>query len=281
MNKFKVYIVTLLICCSISCFSQDTLRVATWNTFLLPKFIQKTNQKSRAKEIATCLLNQELDVICLQEVFYKKAKRIIIDSLKKIYPYYIVGNQGRFLKTSSGLITFSKYPISSSKFVEYKNKRGVEKFATKGVLKTDIRVGRDSISFYNTHMQSSDNKKSKLIRKRQLVQIKSIFSNNLNRVFMGDFNIRKQDALSYHNMLSVLKASDVNTISAVKVTCHTVTNELNKNKDITKEYVLDYILLAQDASEIKVQDKQVIEVRGKDKQSLSDHSLVKAKIIVE
>ena len=80
-------------------------------------------------------------------------------------------------------------------------------------------------------------------------------------------------------MLNQLNTIDAKTTSKVIFTCHTVTNELNNNSDIDKEFVLDYILSSKQSNSIKIEDRRVIEVRGGEKESLSDHSFVRANII--
>lgn len=264
--------------------SQDTIKIASWNTFLLPRLAKKSNQKERAKMIGSYLLQQDYDVICLQEVFHKKALKIIKDSLKEKYPVFVEANKSGLFKTSSGLITLlNSKTISLSKcerkeFKKFKKHRGIDRYAKKGVQQVKYR---NVITIFNTHMQSTEKPKAKKVRGAQLDVIKDFMSESCygNNIIVGDLNIVKNSP-EYDTLINKLNVIDVDAISQKKVTCNAVSNELNSNNENkNKEVILDYILIDKDEPDMKLKNLKYKEVRVNN-EVLSDHNLVEAQIII-
>lgn len=268
--------------------SQDTIKIASWNTFLLPRLAKKSSQKERAKTIASYLLKQDYDVICLQEVFHKKSLKIIKNSLKEKYKNFQYANNGGLFKTSSGLITFTnskaipQTKCENKDFVRFKKSKGIDSYAKKGVQMTLYASTKGNLlSIYNTHMQSTEKPKAKKVRSTQLDAIKDFMSESCygNNIIVGDLNIVKNSP-EYDTLINKLNVIDVDAISQTKVTCNAVSNELNSNNENkNKEVILDYILIDKDEPDMKFQNLKYKEVRVNN-EVLSDHNLVEAQIII-
>lgn len=280
----KVLLISFtLIIFSFSILAQDTLRIATWNTFMLPSYAKRTKQKKRAKLIGNYFSNGEkADIICFQEMFKKKCRKIITDSIKQFYPYHVKANKGRFLKTNSGLMIFSKYPIIASDFEEYSERCGIEKRATKGIQRVVIKTNNgDTLVVNNTHLQSSQHDLAKSVRLTQLNQIKKLNPQHDNIIYCGDFNIRKSDTNHYTEMKTQLLVTDDELASIEKCTGGCPENSwiTRREKLKKKGETIDYIF-KNSTSTIDVIDKHVF-APTKDGMAYSDHSLIIGKIIIK
>lgn len=267
--------------------SQDTIKIASWNTFLLPRLAKKSNQKERAKTIASYLLKKDYDVICLQEVFHKKALKVMKDSLSKKYKNIIVANKSGVFKTSSGLMVASNIKdaftskCKTANFKKFKKLRGIDTYAKKGVQVIRYKSVKGSkISIFNTHLQSTEHAKAKKIRSSQLDEVKQLMDESCysNEILVGDLNIIKNSP-EYDSLTQKLNIIDTETTSDIKITCNGVGNELNNNEDKSKEVVLDYILSNKENQNIKIEALKYKEVRVNN-EVLSDHNLVEAQIII-
>lgn len=170
--------------------------------------------KERAKEFSDWLKGQkEKDqplFIGLEEVFDGDLAKIITEETQKIYPYQI-HSVGRYKKLgmglNSGLQFLSKVPILSSKFVEFTNLAGIEKFSSKGVLRVELDLGKGRTAMvYHTHLQAFT--KNKKERREQIENIKHMMEKDrkedlkkgINRedfyFLMGDLNIGNTDDMT-------------------------------------------------------------------------------------
>ncbi|CAG5113054.1 Oidioi.mRNA.OKI2018_I69.chr2.g7203.t2.cds [Oikopleura dioica] len=157
-----------------------TISVFTNNTCLMPEGLSRVNNLpytlERATQIGDILLNpsgkrhdeiinedipDDLDVICLQEVFNEDAWKILNDKLRSKYPYILFDahrvrvTNFKFSMVNSGLYIASKYPIVQSKFYPFKNSYAEDALSGKGLLCAEIRIGeKTSIIIANTHMQA-------------------------------------------------------------------------------------------------------------------------------
>lgn len=93
----------------------------------------------------------------------------------------------------AGLLFLSRYPIDTmqSRFEAYEAKADLERFATKGVLKTVVTVpGTGPVTCLLTHLQEGTSKKSVAVRVEQLRTMRRIIDHSDYPVIaMGDFNI--------------------------------------------------------------------------------------------
>lgn len=106
------------------------------------------------------------DIVALQEVFSKKAH--YLGSLDA-YPYRAWGTPKGTLKTSSGLLTLSKWPIVRSHVLEFSRASGTDWFARKGALFTRIQTPSGlCIDIVNTHLNAVGDEE---IRWHQLQEI--------------------------------------------------------------------------------------------------------------
>jgi len=149
----------------------------SWNIQELFLYIN-TN---KINNIVDRLTKFNVDLLCLQEVFDDNSKKIIIDSLKNIYPYYLLGNTNKkyIIGEDSGLMIFSKYPIN---FVREDKLEGLQ-WPDYMALKTTLYFSIGNLNFATTHLQSVYED----ISKKQLLKL-FVDSPFDNFIILGDLN---------------------------------------------------------------------------------------------
>src|ERR1700722_7686760 len=117
------------------CNSQDlggSIKILTWNIYMLPRLYIHTGQVKRAQQIAEILKNQDADIIVFEEAFDNKARAIIREGLKSLYPYESGDPRRNVLwKTSCGVWILSKVQVDVVKQIFFKNAQGADKMACK------------------------------------------------------------------------------------------------------------------------------------------------------
>ena len=95
------------------------------------------------------------DVICLQEMFDVGAQDVVVEGLRKEYPYMVrdIGKK-HWPFMGSGLMVLSKHPIADVAYHRFSNALGDESLANKGVCIARIRKNGKLIDIANTHTQA-------------------------------------------------------------------------------------------------------------------------------
>jgi sphingomyelin phosphodiesterase 2 len=188
-----------------------TLSIITFNTFGVPfdgnnivKSLLRTKIRKRFKVIGDELNNSGADIIALQEVYTLPHLAILQKEMTK-YPYsyykkFLIGPRG-------GVVTFSKFPMDTVDYTDFKNKGQwlnksfVGKLSKRGLLIT--KVHNMPIYIINTHLtQNSDHDWSRSNRyipilKSQLSEIGRTLEllKNAPVILVGDFNMPKNSDL--------------------------------------------------------------------------------------
>jgi hypothetical protein len=55
----------------------NSLKIISWNIFMLPRFIMRTGQLKRAYEIVNVLKHEDADIIIFQEAFDTKVQYLL------------------------------------------------------------------------------------------------------------------------------------------------------------------------------------------------------------
>jgi exonuclease III len=170
------------------------LSIITYNTHGLPW------SRIRYKEICAWLCKQEfIDIICLQEVFTKKAINHYVNTLRYYGFVACIPDDNNCTILSSGLLTFynQKHICISSVFCSYQNYHNVEWFANKGFHVVRLKTKKNFFfNIVNTHTQSNTEvsfffgtKIIDVIRKTQFQQIYDFFvGSKVPVLIVGDLN---------------------------------------------------------------------------------------------
>ena len=155
--------------------------ICTWNVQELFYYTNDTKLNSVIKYIRTC----PAELICLQEVFeITSLNKIIKDQIiSEKYPYFVTGNmRSKYIfGENSGILVFSKYPITVQQWSPLDYMNFPDSFASKGVLYFSI----GNKNFATTHLQSEDEEIA-------AYQLKNIIKNSpfTNFILLGDLNHR-------------------------------------------------------------------------------------------
>ncbi|KAM9783258.1 sphingomyelin phosphodiesterase 5 [Neosynchiropus ocellatus] len=122
-------------------------------------------------EVST-MFPAHLDVLCLEEVFDKRAARKLTDRLKPVFGHilYDVGvyacqppcSCSTFKFFNSGMLLASRFPVLEAQYHFFPNSRGEDALAAKGLLSAKLLVGRtrkgeNAVGYFNcTHLHAPE-----------------------------------------------------------------------------------------------------------------------------
>lgn len=124
------------------------MNFVTYNIQLLPWMKKEYNTFSK--------FIKKYDIIFIQEAFFsfypKHGKLKILDILNK---YNLGYSPLPYYKVDGGLVTASRYPITSKRFIPFTCSESVDRLSQKGFLHCIIESPLGYIHCINTHMQSA------------------------------------------------------------------------------------------------------------------------------
>ena len=191
--------------------SSCSLKILSWNIFMLPPIALRSAKLERAAAIAEVIANTDYDIVVFQEAFHPTARTIIANKLKKVFPnMYGPVNPGSGLKTSSGLWILSKIPLKQLKAIRYNDCEGYDCFSKKGAVLLQGELKGKTFQLIGTHLQSSG---PQSLRSKQCRQIRDELEapfqeNNVLQIICGDFNTYDSDSSGYNSMIKILGAED-------------------------------------------------------------------------
>ena len=269
--------------------SSDTLKLTSWNLHLLPSPVFfRSKKKLRTTQIISYFNHQQSnnEVLLFQEVFHKKRRKQLIEGLKLNYPYFteVVNNSnGKFLKTNSGLIIFSKFPFESSISIKFNDCSSSDCMALKGAQMVSIKYHNKELYILNTHLNSEPPRDIAINQMKHIKDslIAKAYSQSPFVFIGGDFNINISDTSNYKKMIRIFKTKNKRHYDSTS----------KKKKSLVTE-TLDYIFLYNSIeSQIEITTfKYLIGPeweKGKSKKvygktvGLSDHYPVKSTIVFQ
>lgn len=257
----------------------DSLKLLSWNIYMLPPVIKVTGKRKRAKAIGEKLVHSDYDILVLQEAFHAGARRKLRNQLKSEFPYE---NGPAFrkvfsLKTSSGIWMLSKYPIKELGKVKFKQKQGFDnKMARKGALMVELQKGNQTFHIVGTHLNAGG---SLEVRASQIRQIKDELIDQFHvegipLVVAGDFNIDKRDKNGLDSMLTILQMEDYELDGDQKFTIDHTLNDLGDGKS---QGIIDYVYFKPEKLKVKTSTRRIPLIEklwSKKRKSLADHNPV-------
>ncbi len=158
----------------------SSIRVVTWN---VARFIELKQNNNKGSQLRTKMFDlikqQDADILCMQE-FHTSTLPEFYDNITPIkelgYPYFYFSfdTDGDNLFYSS--IIFSRYPIIDSGFIRYPRPTLPDV-----LIHADIKVNKDTIRVYTTHLQSLQFNRKDYERLNRIAGIKdSLLSNSKN-----------------------------------------------------------------------------------------------------
>ena len=200
----------------------------------------KKYKKEKTQIIYNYLKDNNIDVLGLQELFYKCNH----DLKKLLKNNYSIKGKYRFLLKLIHLTSNEKTPIITKyKIISHKtyNLPHFPSHLKRVLTHVVIDYNGDNISIYNTHLESElDN-----VKQKQLTKIIDIIKNdNLPKIIMGDFNLKNNNQI-FINFEKELTNLKINRIPINEKTF----------KDAKSDLAIDHILIS---DEFKVASFKVI-----------------------
>lgn len=295
--RFSLAFLTLIFAINITfaqCNSQSlggNIKILTWNIYMLPRLYIHTGQVKRAAQIAEVLKNQDADIIVFEEAFDNKARGIIREGLKKLYPYES-GDPRRNVawKTSCGVWILSKVPVTIVKQIFFKNAQGSDRLACKGAILLQGQKDGFCFQIVGTHLQSDPNsgKNVQAIRAIQYNQIRKELlepyaEENVPQFVAGDFNTIEADSNNHSQLVNSLK---LNQCPLVGEKCYSydyghndLIVTLQNQPQLTRPQMIDYIFYSDPGHPAMQGDMHIVAYRKKwdaKHSDLSDHFAVAA-----
>lgn len=268
--------------------TQNTsLKILSWNIYMLPRFIKNTGKLERAAKIGQNIQESDYDVIVFQEAFHKGARNTIKKYLEEKYPYMAgpANRQTFSLRTNSGLWILSKHPIEFSQEIKFKTKSGIDAFSRKGALMAQMCVNGQRIQIIATHLQSSG---ESWLKESQCVELTNRITDfykieGVPQIICGDFNIKKDAPIQYNNMLKILDAHDFEISGTQKFSYDRLNNDLH-NDNSKKQDLIDYVLIRKNQSNVSFKNKLIKVFKNKwdaKHSDLSDHYAIEAHLEIK
>ncbi|MDB5254699.1 MAG: putative sphingomyelin phosphodiesterase [Candidatus Nomurabacteria bacterium] len=168
------------------------MEIITYNIWDLPLWFVRDRER-RLLQIGKFLADRKTDIICLQESWSLKHRSLLSEYMRS-QGYYDAVSEAGIRRNNGGLLTFSKYPIRSVRFIPF-GRWGIsvsEIIGNKGVLETILETPKGLLRILNIHLhhQSSKFINTNRIRIRQLHTLFATMKHepDLPTVLAGDFN---------------------------------------------------------------------------------------------
>ncbi|MCO5230601.1 MAG: sphingomyelin phosphodiesterase [Chitinophagales bacterium] len=257
----------------------DSLKLLSWNIYMLPPMVKFSGKKKRANAIGEKLKYMDYDVIVFQEAFHVGARTRIYRQLKDLYPYKEGPSfaDNFSIKTSNGVWILSKYPMKEVAKTKFKRVSGFDnKMANKGALMVEVNKNGQPFQIIGTHLNSGGTLD---LRASQLQQIQDELVNKHHTpgvplVVAGDFNIVKANPDGLDSMLCILNMDDYMLDGENQYTYDHKINDLALGKH---RETIDYIYFKPEKLKVKRTFRfiPIIEkLWSKKRKSLADHNPV-------
>ena len=177
--------------------SASQLKIVSFNIWDLPYWFVK-NRQQRILQIADYLQRLDAEIVCLQESFDVRHRRLLYERLG-MERYYASGGFEETRKvpfavfdTTGGLVIFSKFPIMQYQFTPFHHftPSVVERIGRKGVLEATIETPHGIMQVFNIHLHVGNHFFAHKIRVKQLKSVleRMQIQPHLPSILAGDFN---------------------------------------------------------------------------------------------
>jgi len=257
------------------------LKLLSWNIYMLPPLVKFTGKIKRAHGIVETLQDEDYNIIVFQEAFHKRARSIIREGLKDLFPYAYgpANKKGGPLKTNSGIWVLSQMPLTIMNTINFDDCAGADCWARKGAMLLKGEWRNQPFQLLGTHLQagSEDSIRYGQYREIQKQLLTPHQEKDVPQILCGDFNTAKENN-HYKKMLQTLDAEDGAMSSKVKHSSHGPDNDF---KDHDHRQLIDFLFYRQNGivpESIKRFVKVFEHPWQDDNQDLSDHYAIEARI---
>lgn len=282
-----------------------SIRVLTYNVGLLSvsllgkKFFEPAPYvKERLKRLPDALLSLMPDVVALQEIYDRKQKDWLTQSLTKSLPYFIQGRSAIGPWLGDGLMLFSRYKISRSKLITFAARPHLTErlFSSKGFLVAEVHLDTDlSLIIANTHTtaggvgQHPEWPQVEAARQKQMSQLCGFLDKEFRshaQIIVGDLNAGPEASPRDYRLLLDRGFVDANVVAnggAAGITWDPA-NPLNDSgpHNMCPKQRIDHVLIRGDidTAEAQVVLSEPLVSAGNKHVTISDHYGVMARVTV-
>ena len=166
----------------------------------------------RLEALPRAIQAQDIDIVCLQEVFETYHRDYLRDSLKAVYPYAALNPSRICLGVNDGLMIFSRFPIIEGGFERFKNGPWEERhLMARGTqwVHVDVPWG-DPVVIVNSHLTAAVTFRNQYspdaakLRRAQIIELLDL----INRVadprrviLVGDMNCGQTHSAEEYQMI--------------------------------------------------------------------------------
>ena len=277
------FLLAVLLLLSQSAFCGDTLRIVSWNIFMVPPAIFKSDQVNRARMVGEVLEKSGADVIILQEAFMKKTRKLLEQKLSPLYPYNSGKPQGgNLFKVNCGVWILSRLPLEDVKFIKYKDCQGSDCFGKKGAYLFTVTKNGHRAYLLGTHVQSGPAAATRQKQFAQLAAETAHVPDTEPLLILGDLNTDLHQTAEHAAMLQTLQAEDGPMDG--QAYSYAADNDLAKRFFGEPSSTLDYLLVRDKSKKISAVTRTILKFTstafGTYKfVDLSDHYALKAEVV--
>lgn len=175
------------------------LRILSYNVHGLPFFWLRNRDRVRALKMYLETIMQGYDVVCLQEVFSSAYREALVDLFRSMGWSVALSQNPTFPHfVSSGLLMASRYPMKGARATVFETCAVFDCFSTKGSVAATV----EGVTVVNVHLQDATWDATGNTRKAQAQALRKAFPGPC--VFVGDFNVEKNDHALVKNVEEVL-----------------------------------------------------------------------------
>lgn len=260
----------------------EQFKLLVHNVFLLPSSLYPDwGQRQRAALIAEAAYIQNQDAVILNELFDNPASSILLDGIKKQYPFQTpvlgrgrsgwdatLGSYSDITPEDGGVAIVSRWPIEERVQHVYSQGCGADNLLNKGFVYVKLNRNGQAVHIIGTHVQAEDTGcnggKGRSIRASQFDELQNFISTRGiapdQLVFIGgDMNVIK-DSSEYHDMLNRLQVKAPDSFAGSDTTFDTKRNGI-ANYQYPKhapEY-LDYIFVSRNHRQLPFWHNQALD----------------------
>ena len=261
----------------------DTLKILSWNIYMLPPLVYFTGKMKRARALVDQLKDSDYDIIVFQEAFNAFPRGILKRGLKDTYPYRIgPANRAIFPKASSGIWILSRLPIRELGTVKYSQSHGFDnRMSKKGALMVEFEWQSQTMQLAGTHLNAGG---PFAVRESQMVEMTALLDAHhrpgVPQLICGDMNTNRAEPQYYNKMLEIFRADDPQPYGGVKWTSDGKHNDLNWSST-GQQKVIDYFMFRKNglgALQYDVDVRQITQRWSDKHKDLADHNSCEARI---
>jgi endonuclease/exonuclease/phosphatase family metal-dependent hydrolase len=224
----------------------STLKVLSYNIYMLPPLAKFTGKQRRAKKLGELLKDSDFDIVVFQEAFHGAARRKIWRRVCENFPFQLGPANKRWysFKTNSGIWMISKIPLKGLAELDFDHCEGIDCWSRKGALLAEGDYHGKSFQILGTHLEAGGDRDMKVTQYEELDSLLSHFrKDGVPQIAAGDFNTHKfKHPKYYQKLIEILEMEDGSLLSEQQFSSDSYINDIKIHRgDNKKKSLIDFI----------------------------------------